>query len=162
MTALLLPLLRFVLPQFTSGSLCTQLRETGQKAFKENLGRHYGSHLSWSRYRSLKFCFDLLSRRFLLNGAEKCERPKNSEPMLAAKGNFFPQYFVSAYAYMYKLYNRIKKYHDKVHHKNMYGRYYCSYSILFQLLKKKLQNCQKQDSCYKPPWMRVFLVIWCL
>ena len=64
--------------------------------------------------------------------------------MLAAKGNFFPQYFVSAYAYMYKLYNRIKKYHDKVHHKNMYGRYYCSYSILFQLLKKK--NCKTAKS----------------
>ena len=63
--------------------------------------------------------------------------------MLAAKGNFFPQYFVSAYAYMYKLYNRIKKYHDKVHHKNMYGRYYCSYSILFQLLKK---NCKTAKS----------------
>ena len=144
MAALLLPLLRFVLPQFTSGSLCTQLRETGQKAFKENLGRHYGSHLSWSRYRSLKFCFDLLSRRFLLNGAEKCERPKNSEPMLAAKGNVFPQYFVSAYAYMYKLYNRIKSIMIKSTIKIcMAGIIAAIYSILFQLLKKKTAKLPK-------------------
>ena len=64
--------------------------------------------------------------------------------MLAAKGTFFPQYFVSAYAYMCKLYNRIKKYHDKVHHKKMYGRYYCSYIFHFvSTVKKKTAKLPK-------------------